>query len=92
MKTVELLVTLTLLVFVFGYLYKDASEYRKTVMRSISEFNKSTEKRRVNSIVRALKAYGAPFEYTEQLDFSLAEGVYFDPATGKYHYNTYRRN
>ena len=91
MKSLEFMIALILLVWLFSFLYSDANFYKTTSLKKLEEMNSSLRREYASSIVSSLKAFGAPFEMDDFPKIPSLEGVHFDPATGTYYYNTYSR-
>ena len=92
MKSVEFLVALFLLAWLFSFLYLDARSYVQETSRKLAGLNESLKLRAARSLVSSLVAYGFPFELSSFPNvFPSQLGVEYDPATGTYSYETYSR-
>ena len=92
LKSVEFLISLFLLLWLFTFLYADARQYVALSEDRLAELNESLRVRAARSMVRGMIAYGSPFEFSDFPNVPPEKlGIPYDPATDTYTYKTYPR-
>ena len=97
MKSVEFLITISIILIAFSLFFKSYSEISDAALEKLNEFNQSIKIYHTRSLIESLRIFGNPFDYSGELStqyLNVVDGlpsVTFNIISGKYEYLTCRR-